>query len=220
MANLPASHIIAPADGGDSSGSQTQSGMNAASCWPGIGIASQIPDPKDTDWSRDARNPQKTGPIGWGGDSTESGQEEADRPSLMVVDYAAADFNDTWAFVQATSTVDGSAKGQTIATGVVTASAVAVTTGQWIWGKVVVAGAGAVSLSNPDMGALYNYLVSEGWAAEGDDAVVNVSVDEGHEVEILRALFASNPGSWGDIHLALKDDMQDEWQRQWEAENN
>ncbi len=133
--SMPSSPIVAPAD---PSVEGATSGMNAAQCNPGIGIASAEIDPKDSDWSPNARDPVAGQNIGWGGDSAESGQETSDIPFLKVVDYDAADFNDTFAFVQATAAV--STKGATVATGYILASNLERNTavGEWIWAKTAV----------------------------------------------------------------------------------
>ena len=142
--NLPTSHVVAPAD---PNAEGTNSGMNAGSCFPGIGIcATGLVNPKLSDWSmldqaENARIPQLTQPIGWGGDSIVTGQEAADLPDLLVVDYVGADFNDTAAFAVADSAIAIS-KGDVYdsVSGAILVSDLPVATvaGDRIWGAVPV----------------------------------------------------------------------------------
>lgn len=137
--NVPTSHIVAPADPGDSSLAQTISGMNAGSCYPGIGIATAVVNPKASDWSRVQRAPQLTQPIGWGGDSVVTGQETADLPPLLVADYVGADFNDPAIFEIATAGATAKGDVYNVTSGAALASDVAgpaVEIGDWIWGRV------------------------------------------------------------------------------------
>ncbi len=108
----------------------------------GIGIAaSAVVNPKIDDWSRDVRNPIGGQYIGWGGDSVEPGQEDADIPPIRVVDYEDVDFNDTAIFVQATAAASSKGQEFDLGTGAVLMSdlAVQVEVGDWLWGAVPVA---------------------------------------------------------------------------------
>lgn len=108
--NLPTSYIEVPADPNvEGAGS----GANGGSCAPGIGICTAVVNPKLMDWSvldqhANARSPQATQHIGWGGDSVVTGQETADLPPVLAVDYAGATFDSTMSFVVAdTAAADG-----------------------------------------------------------------------------------------------------------------
>jgi len=96
-ANRPMSPVIAPAD---PNAEGTNSGMGAGSCYPGIGIATAVTNPKASDWPRVDQLTVNGQPLGWGGDSAVTGQETADIPLLKAVDYAGTDFNDTAIFDQ------------------------------------------------------------------------------------------------------------------------
>ena len=91
--NLPTSHVVAPADPNVEG---TNSGVNAASNYNGIGIAQAVPNPKADDWPRVADLDVQSGPIGWGGDNTTSGQTTP--LSQLEVNYADGDFNDSVVF--------------------------------------------------------------------------------------------------------------------------
>ena len=144
----PTSHIVAPADPNAEDATPTTtftSGMNAGSCYPGIGIATAEPNPKVTDWDRVQRTLIDAQALGWGGDSATTGQETADIPHLLSVDYEGADFNDTAIFetVDAASAIGTpTVKGDVInaTSGAVLASDLpaALVENDWVWAKVPV----------------------------------------------------------------------------------
>lgn len=137
--NVPTSPIIAPADPNVEG---LGSGMNAASNSAGIGIAaSATVNPKADDWSRDGRTSVPGQPIGWGGDSVETGQEDADIPDLLAVDYETPDFNDTVGFFQANQVAVDKGDVFDTANGAILLStpSAQVEIGDWVWGAIPVA---------------------------------------------------------------------------------
>ena len=103
MPNKAISPIVAPADPNVEG---VGSGMEAGSNQVMIGLATNVPNPKVTDFPQIAQADIKNQYLGWGGDSVEPGQEDADIPSFNLTDYDNADFNDTpVGFVQADAAV-------------------------------------------------------------------------------------------------------------------
>jgi hypothetical protein len=131
--NLPLSPVVVPVNPNIEG---VNSGMAGGTCQSVVGENTGAPNPKASDWSRDARLLQKGAPIGWGGDNVVSGQETADIQPLNVVDYAAGDFNDNASFVMATGAV---APDAVIADGAVNRTGVALVANDWAWGTVPVA---------------------------------------------------------------------------------
>lgn len=131
--NLPTSQIAVPANpntegAGSGANGGTSSGL--------IGLTTGIPNTKASDWSRQARLQVKSQPIGFGGDSTVTGQLTADIPEMKVVDYTAADFNDDISFVMATAAV---APDAVIANGAINRTGLTLQNGDWAFGNVPVA---------------------------------------------------------------------------------
>lgn len=135
MANLPTSQIIAPADPNVEG---VGSGMNAGSCYPGIGVATNVIDPKVQDWAQ-IKVQLDNQPIGWGGDSVELGQQDADIPAAKLVDYVASDFNDTPVEFEVADQQAAPGGVYNIAAGTVNHSDQTIEIGEWLWGAVPVA---------------------------------------------------------------------------------
>lgn len=90
--NLPFSPIVVPADPNvEGVGSGMEGGSNQVM----IGLATNVIDPKVTDFPQITVNPVQMQYLGWGGDSVVTGQETADIVDAFLVDYLTADFNDT-----------------------------------------------------------------------------------------------------------------------------
>tara|TARA_R110000824_G_scaffold175624_1_gene354294 strand:- start:13386 stop:13829 length:444 start_codon:yes stop_codon:yes gene_type:complete len=147
MANLPASPIEAPADGGDSSNPQLQSGVSAASTMPCVGANTAGGEPAVQAWSQETRNPVPSGPIGNGIDSNPryTAPVTLAATNLLTVNYTTiADFNDTLIFAEADTTVASPVAGNVFdsVTGAVVAvgwTGGAIAIGDWLWGEVPVA---------------------------------------------------------------------------------
>lgn len=92
MSNFPLSDIVVPANPNVEG---VGSGMEGGSCQVMIGLATDVIDPKVTDFPQITRNPVQMQYLGWGGDSVEPGQEDADIVDAIAVDYETADFDDT-----------------------------------------------------------------------------------------------------------------------------
>jgi len=115
--NLPTSHVVAPADPNVEG---TNSGMNAGSCFPGIGVSTGNYDGKTEDWSDLQRAPLQTQAIG------------ATATDVLAVDYEAVDFNDKVGYVLTVAeTPNGGLIG---ATGYANHTGETVPAGVWIWG--------------------------------------------------------------------------------------
>lgn len=133
--NLPLGNVTKPPVA-DPNVEGASSGMNAGSCHPGIGINTGDYSPKTDDWAEVVISPGKTGPIGWGGDNTVTGQTAT--VNIVAADYANTDFNDTTAFIQAdASTAPGAELDAT--TGAVNRTGKTVPANAWVWGTVPVA---------------------------------------------------------------------------------
>ncbi len=140
MANLPTSYTLAPAN--PNLEASSNSGLIAGgNCAPGIGIATDNPDPKAQDWPRITIDPAPGAHIGWGQNSVESGQEDADIPDLKVVDYVGTDFNDTAIFVLSDSAGAPYSTGEIydVATGAVNVGVKDIPATTWAWGAIPVA---------------------------------------------------------------------------------
>lgn len=90
---------------GDGSYDDPYLGVNrAGSCAPGIGICTNVPNPKDSDWTledqdENARAPQNSQHIG--GDGLGDGDQSVNPINGIVDQNGTADFNDEMAFVEA-----------------------------------------------------------------------------------------------------------------------
>jgi hypothetical protein len=135
------SPVIAPADPNVEG---TNSGMGAGSCYPGIGIATAVTNPKESDWPRVDQLTVPGQPLGWGGDGTVTGQEDADIPLLKAVDYDNTDFNDTAIFDQCDLASVGAINigdvyNATSGAALASTLDVALAENDWQWGVVLVA---------------------------------------------------------------------------------
>lgn len=96
-----------PLDDGDGDGSYADPylGMNrAGSNAPGIGIATQVIDPKLEDWSildqaEDPRTPQDSQHLG--GDGLGAGDETVNPLNVILDPFGTPDFNDTLSYIAA-----------------------------------------------------------------------------------------------------------------------
>jgi hypothetical protein len=92
MSNFPLSDIVVPANPNVEG---VGSGMEGGSCQVMIGLATDVINPKVTDFPQITRNPVQMQYLGWGGDSVVTGQEDADIVDAIAVDYETPDFTDT-----------------------------------------------------------------------------------------------------------------------------
>ena len=135
MPNRPFAPIVVPADPNvEGVGSGMEGGSNQVM----IGLATNVPDPKVTDFPQIVRNPVQMQYLGWGGDSVEPGQEDADIVNAIAVDYEGADFNDTPVVFVAADQVAAPGAVYDTGTGAINDSDVTVQIGQWLAGAVPV----------------------------------------------------------------------------------
>ena len=108
---------------GEVTGADWVGGLNrGGSCAPGVGINTGDYDPKDTDWSRQVRDPQNSQHLGTAG--------------AVIQAIQGADVNDQLSFVQTAGDI---APGGALITGVVNRTGKTVPSGSWAWGTKTVA---------------------------------------------------------------------------------
>jgi len=133
--NRPLSDIVVPANPNVEG---VGSGMEGGSCQVPIGYATNVPDPKVTDFPQITVDPIQMQYLGWGGDSVEPGQETADIVDAFLVDYEGADFNDTpVVFTVADQIAAPGAVFDTVS-GAINDSEFTVQVGEWLTGAVPV----------------------------------------------------------------------------------
>jgi hypothetical protein len=132
--NQGLSGIVAPANPNvEGAGS----GMNAGSCYPGIGVATTELNPGAYPQVEIAAMTNQ--PIGWGGDSVVTGQETANIPESKAVDYDNGDFNNTpVGLYEATAIAAPGAVYDTVS-GAINGSNQTTAIGDFLWGAVPVA---------------------------------------------------------------------------------
>lgn len=111
---------------GEVPGADWTDGLNKGSCMPGVGINTGDYDPKASDWPAVATDPAESQYIGQSAES------------LTAVDYAAADENDTLAFVTADADTAPDAVFNA-ASGAVNRTGQTIPSGDYAWGTVPVA---------------------------------------------------------------------------------